>query len=126
MKCIHLDFHTSPTIDGIGENFSAEEFTKTIKEARVELVTVFAKCHHGYSYHPTKANTIHPGLKFDLLGEQLAVCKELGVNAPVYISAGFDEKEYIKRPEWRWLPFPQKERNEEFLNKRKRILVQTN
>ena len=47
---------------------------------------------------------MHPGLSFDLLGAQLEACKEAGVNAPVYISAGFDEKDYDRHPEWRWVP----------------------
>ncbi len=97
---VHLDFHTSPAIPSVGEGFSREQFAEALKRGHVNSITVFSKCHHGYSYHPTKANTIHPGLKFDLLGEQLAVCKELGVNAPVYISAGFDEKEANIHPEW--------------------------
>ena len=89
---VHLDFHTSPAIPSVGERFSREQFAEALKRGHVNSITVFSKCHHGYSYHPTTANEIHPGLKFDLLGEQLAVCRELGVNAPVYISAGFDEK----------------------------------
>ena len=43
MKCVHLDFHTSPDIDNIGELFNKEEFAKTLKEAHVDLITVFAK-----------------------------------------------------------------------------------
>ena len=97
---VHLDFHTSPAIPSVGERFSREQFAEALKRGHVNSITVFSKCHHGYSYHPTKANTMHPGLKFDLLGEQLAVCKELGVNAPVYISAGLDEKEANLHPEW--------------------------
>ncbi len=103
---VHLDFHTSPAIPSVGERFSREQFAQALKRGHVDSITVFSKCHHGYSYHPTKANVIHPGLKFDLLGEQLAVCKELGVNAPVYISAGLDEKEANIHPEWLNKPAP--------------------
>ncbi|MDO4741086.1 MAG: beta-galactosidase trimerization domain-containing protein, partial [Eubacteriales bacterium] len=59
-----------------------------------------SKCHHGWAYHPSKANRIHPNLDFDLLGAQLEACREIGVKAPVYISAGFDEKEVLDHPEW--------------------------
>ena len=52
MNCVHLDFHTSPLIEGIGEKFNKEEFARTLKEANVDLITVFAKCHHGYTYYP--------------------------------------------------------------------------
>ncbi|MBE6791791.1 MAG: beta-galactosidase [Ruminococcaceae bacterium] len=97
---VHLDFHTSPLLT-VGDKFSKEQFQKALKIGHVDSVTVFSKCHHGYSYHPTDVNEMHPGLKFDLLGAQLEACKEIGVNAPVYISAGFDEKDYDTHPEWR-------------------------
>ncbi|MBQ8762657.1 MAG: beta-galactosidase trimerization domain-containing protein [Clostridia bacterium] len=98
---VHLDFHTNGTLP-VGKNFSKEQFQKALKTGHVNSITVFSKCHHGWSYHPTEANEMHPELDFDLLGAQLEACKEIDVNAPVYISAGFDEKEYIKRPEWRY------------------------
>ena len=40
MRCVHLDFHTSPLIEGIGERFDREKFIKTLRDANVELVTV--------------------------------------------------------------------------------------
>ena len=98
---IHLDFHTSEFVP-VGNNFSKEQFQAALKAGHVNSITVFSKCHHGWSYHPTEVNEMHPLLNFDLLGAQLEACKEIGVNAPVYISAGYDEKEYVKRPEWRW------------------------
>ena len=58
MRCVHLDFHTSPAIEGIGSQFNKAEFTKTLKDAGVDLITVFAKCHHGYCYYPTKVGKI--------------------------------------------------------------------
>jgi len=97
---IHLDFHTSEKIDGIGSCFNKKQFQEALKTGHVDSITVFSKCHHGWSYHPTKVNEIHPGLKFDLLGEQLKACAEIGVRAPVYISAGLDEKEAVRHPEW--------------------------
>lgn len=98
---IHLDFHTSELVP-VGNKFSKEQFQAALKAGHVNSITVFSKCHHGWSYHPTEVNEMHPMLDFDLLGAQLEACKEIGVNAPVYISAGYDEKEYLKRPEWRW------------------------
>ena len=31
MRCVHLDFHTSPDIMGIGEKLNKEKFTETVK-----------------------------------------------------------------------------------------------
>ena len=89
---VHLDFHTSEHIPDIGKKFDKKQFQDALKLGHVDSITLFSKCHHGWSYHPTKANRIHPGLSFDLLGAQIDAAHEIGVRTPVYISAGFDEK----------------------------------
>ncbi len=96
---VHLDFHTSEHIEGIGSRFSPENFREALKEGHVNSITLFSKCHHGWSYHPTKVNKMHPHLDFDLLGEQLKVCRELGVRTQVYFSAGYDYKHMLEHPE---------------------------
>ena len=103
---VHLDFHTSGLIPDIGARFSREQFADALRRGHVDSITLFSKCHHGYSYHPTEANEIHPGLSFDLLGEQIEVCRSLGVRAPVYLSAGVDEKEAVRHAEWLLKPSP--------------------
>ena len=97
---IHLDFHTSEKIPGIGSAFSKEQFQRALKLGHVNSITVFSKCHHGWAYHPSQANEIHPNLSFDLLGAEIEAAHEIGVKTPVYLSAGFDEKMARRRPEW--------------------------
>ncbi len=97
---VHLDFHTSEKIKYIGESFDKKEWQDTLKIGHVDSITVFSKCHHGWSYHPTKRNEMHPNLKYDLLKAQIDACKEINVKTPVYISAGLDEKEAVRHPEW--------------------------
>ena len=97
---VHLDFHTSEKIDGIGSCFSKEQFQDALKRGHVNSITVFSKCHHGWAYHPSEANEMHPGLKFDLLDAEIKAAHEIGVKTPVYLSAGFDEKIAHKHPEW--------------------------
>jgi UDP-N-acetylglucosamine pyrophosphorylase len=53
-RCIHLDFHTSEKIKGIGEKFDKTEFINALKEANLDSITVFAKCHHGCLYYPSE------------------------------------------------------------------------
>lgn len=96
---VHLDFHTSECIEGIGSRFSRENFKEALKVGHINSITLFSKCHHGWSYHPTEANLPHPHLCCDLLGEQLAVCEELGVRTEIYISAGFAEQYAYRHPE---------------------------
>lgn len=97
---VHLDFHTSELIEGIGADFSKENFQQMLRLGHVDSITVFSKCHHGWAYHPSEANEMHPYLTFDLLGAQIAAAHEIGVKTPVYLSAGLDEKLARLHPEW--------------------------
>ena len=105
MKCVHLDFHTSPDIPDIGEKFDSEKFTRTVKEANVDLMTVFAKCHHGYTYYPSKISTMHPGLNFNLLQEEIDAIHAAGAKAPIYIPIGWSKKDADEHPEWHHIDF---------------------
>lgn len=97
---IHLDFHTSEKIENIGLNFDPIKFQEALKIGHINSITLFSKGHHGWAYHPTSANKEHPHLSFDLLKAQITAAHEIGVNTPVYISAGLDEKITRLHPEW--------------------------
>ncbi|MHB0857830.1 MAG: alpha-amylase family protein [Anaerolineae bacterium] len=98
---IHLDFHTSPLIPGVGADFDPAEFARTLKDAAVNSVTVFARCHHGLSYYPSQVATPHPTLQRDLLGEMIEACHHEGIQAPIYITVVWDEHAGSTHPEWR-------------------------
>lgn len=97
---VHLDFHTSEAITGVGARFQAEQFRSALRSGCVDSITLFSKCHHGWSYHPTQEGVMHPHLSFDLLGAQLAAADDEGVATRAYVSVGLDEQLYWKRPEW--------------------------
>lgn len=98
---IHLDFHTSPDIPGIGAKFDKKHWQENLKKAHVDSITCFSSCHHGWSYHPTKVGQMHPELSFNLLREQMDACKEINVNVPVYLTAGVNNVASDMHPEWR-------------------------
>lgn len=97
---VHLDCHTGGDIPEMGSKFSKENFQEALKVGHVDSITVFSKCHHGWSYHPTKVGHMHPTLKFDLLKAQIEAAHEIGVKTPVYLSAGLDHRLERKHPEW--------------------------
>ncbi len=97
---VHLDFHTSEKIVGIGSRFDAEEFARTLKEARVNSVTCFSRCHHGMIYHDTKFEARHPHLEINLLAEQIEACHAVDIRVPIYITVGWDEYMYRRHPEY--------------------------
>src|SRR5580692_1127737 len=102
MRQVHLDFHTSPAIGGIGEDFDERRFAVAMKRAHVNSVTVFAKCHHGHLYYNTSRLERHPGLKrgLDLLGRQIRGLHRVGIRAPIYISVQCDEYAANANPQW--------------------------
>jgi len=46
------DFHLPDTIE-VGAAFDATKYAETLKNAQVDVVYVFAKCHYGNSYYYT-------------------------------------------------------------------------
>jgi hypothetical protein len=97
---VHLDFHTAPTITDVGVDFDPHEFAATVQAAQIDSMTVFAKCHHGYSYYPTLVGTRHPHLHFDLLGAQISALQSISVRAPIYLSVLWDDLAGTQHPEW--------------------------
>ena len=100
---IHLDFHTSQHIPEVGADFNAAEFAATMQRAHVNSATIFAKCHHGYTYYPSKVCTPHPTMApgRDLLGEQIEALHRVGIRCPIYITVGWDALLVESHPEWR-------------------------
>ncbi len=102
---IHLDFHTSEMIDSVGADFSQAQFREALRTANVNAINVFAKCHHSWSYYPTKVGYQHPQLKFDLLGEMVKACRAEGVKVFVYLTVGWSANDALRHPEWAALRF---------------------
>jgi putative glycosyl hydrolase-like family 6 (GHL6) protein len=101
---VHLDFHTSPFIPDVASEFDARFFAQTFKRAHVNSVTIFAKCHHGMCYYPTRTGTSHSALKGrDLLGEMIEALHREGIRAPIYTTVAWEEDVAQKHPEWRQL-----------------------
>jgi hypothetical protein len=97
---VHLDFHTSEHIPNVGKFFDKRQFQNALKVGRVNHINLFAKCHHSWSYYPTKVGAAHPNLTRDLLGAQIAACHEIGVRCPIYFTVGWSANDAEVHPEW--------------------------
>lgn len=100
---IHLDFHTSEAIEGIGKDFDAKKFAGTLDQARVNSITCFARGHHGWLYYDSKEfpERIHPNLENkNLLVEQIEACHQKGIRVPIYITVQWDHFTAQQHPEW--------------------------
>ena len=99
---IHLDFHTSEHIEGIGSEFDPEEFASMLERARVNSITCFGRCHHGWIYFDTRAfpERRHPHLTRNLLKEQIEACHARDIRVPIYITVQWDYFTANEHPEW--------------------------
>jgi len=89
---VHLDFHTSEHVEDIAAQFDPDDFARTLERARVNSVTCFARCHHGWIYYDTKINPErrHPHLKRNLLMEQIEACHKRNIRVPIYVTIMWD------------------------------------
>ena len=100
LRRVHLDFHTSEYIEDVGAKFDAEQFKEALKLGHITSVTLFGKCHHGYTYYPSKVCAMHPHLKFNLLKAQIDAARSLGIKTPIYLPLGWSAKDAEEHPEW--------------------------
>ena len=100
---IHLDFHTSELIQGIGKDFDPDAFADTLVQAHVNQVCCFARCHHGMIYYDSQLNPerVHPHLaNRNLLPEQIEACHKRGIRVPIYTTVQWDYYTAQRHPEW--------------------------
>ncbi|MDA0747602.1 MAG: beta-galactosidase trimerization domain-containing protein [bacterium] len=99
---VHLDFHTSEKIAGIGSRFNPETFAATLEEARVNSITCFGRCHHGWMYFDSQAfpERRHPHLERNLLKEQIDACHARDIRVPIYTTVQWDQFTAERHPEW--------------------------
>lgn len=97
---VHLDGHLSPLLDEIGGAFDKKDFQQKLIDSNTAAITLFAKCHHGYTYYPSQVGEMNPALKISLLDEQVAAAREIGVKANIYITVGWSVRDFELHPEW--------------------------
>ena len=99
---VHLDFHTSEAIAGIGSRFDPDVFADTLDRARVNSITCFGRCHHGWIYYDTEAfpERRHPHMERNLLREQIEACHARDIRVPIYLTVQWDQYSAEMHPEW--------------------------
>ena len=100
---VHLDYHNSEHIAGLGAAFDPDEFAATLEAAHVNSITCFARCVHGWMYYDSQAfpERIHPHLSRNLLKEQIEACHARNIRVPIYVAVQWDVFSAEAHPEWR-------------------------
>ena len=89
---IHLDFHTALECGRLETDLTREIFVDTLQMGKVDTINIFAKCHHGYSYYPTRVGTMHPGLKsLTCWGSMIEALHSADIRCPIYVSVKWDD-----------------------------------
>lgn len=97
---VHLDFHTPALPFPLGENFDKAVFQERLLKAAVNSVTLTGRCHHGHIYYETALEARHPQLQNDFLMMEVDACHEVGIRAPIYLTAGWDAFVADRHPDW--------------------------
>ena len=97
---IHQDFHNSTHVPKIGAKFNADEWGDRLLAGNVDAIVVFAKDMHGLFYYPSKYGPVHPGLSFDLLGEQVKACRARKIAVYAYYCTTWDNHMANAHKEW--------------------------
>ncbi|MDN6748917.1 MAG: beta-galactosidase, partial [Staphylococcus equorum] len=98
---VHLDFHTGKLPYDLGKNFNKTDFQETLQSSHINSITLTGRDHHGWVYYQSQNFIQHPQLgKRDFLKEQVDACHEIGIKAPIYLTAGWDAYSASKYPEW--------------------------
>jgi hypothetical protein len=89
-----------PNVTDFAEQFDAKSFARTLKDAKVDFINVFAKCNLGFAYYPTAIGIPYPHMKGDMLGDMVKECHKEGIGVAAYFNIGLDHEMARKRREW--------------------------
>ncbi|MDA0710472.1 MAG: beta-galactosidase trimerization domain-containing protein, partial [bacterium] len=73
-----------------------------LAKARVDSVTCFGRCHHGWIYYETEKfkARMHPHMSRNLLKEQIEACHKRDIRVPIYLTVQWDQYTAERYPEW--------------------------
>jgi len=103
IRRIHMDFHNPEVApDLMIKDFDAKRYVSTLKNAHVNSLVTFTKCHHGNSYYNTKIGHKHSGLPegVDMFGEILKECHLNDIKVIAYYSIMWDSRVERDHPDW--------------------------
>ena len=97
-----IDMHIEDWDESFLSRFDPRTYVDMLTKAHVQAAMVYANSHVGYCYWPTKAGSMHRGLKGrDILGEVVRLCHDEGLSVVVYFTLVYDNWAYDHDPAWR-------------------------
>jgi hypothetical protein len=97
-----VDSHITDHDEAFLSKLTPESFVARMKQTGADSVVVYAWCHNGNCYYPTKAGWMHPGLKGrDFFGETIALLRKEGIVPRAYTTVVYHRAVAIANPAWR-------------------------
>ncbi len=96
---VHLDMHLPEDAPGMFTNFDPVAYVKTLRDADVNSVALFAHCHHGNCYFDTKVGHKHVHLQADYLRELAEECRRHDIATTAYVSCNWNARGQ-EHPDW--------------------------
>lgn len=97
-----IDNHISEDDPSFMAKFDPRSYVAMAKQAGVESAMVYAVCHNGNSYYPTKVGHMHANLKGrDIFGETVALLRQEGIVPIAYYTSIYHNHSAKAHPEWR-------------------------
>lgn len=97
-----IDNHISEDDPAFMTKFDPAQYAAMAKKAGVESSMVYAVCHNGNSYYPTKVGHMHVNLKGrDIFGETVNLLRKAGIVPVAYYTSIYHNHSAKNHPAWR-------------------------
>lgn len=96
-----IDNHITEDDPRFMAGFDPAEYVAMVKKAGVDSAMVYACCHNGNCYYPTKVGHMHDNLKGrDIFRETVCGLKKAGIAAIAYYTVIHHNRSAIDNPQW--------------------------
>jgi len=97
-----IDNHIAESDPLLMSRFDPAQYVDMVKTAEVETAMVYACCHNGNCYYPTKVGHMHANLGGrDIFGETVALLRKEGIVPTAYYTTIFHNHSAKTNPSWR-------------------------
>ena len=101
---ILIDNHITEDDPAFMAKFDLATYVEMVKKAGVDSAMVYACCHNGNCYYPTKVGHMHKNLAGrDIFGEMVSLLRQEGIVPVAYYTVVYHNSSAKNNPDWRCL-----------------------
>ena len=101
-KRLLIDSHITEDDPAFLKHFSVEKYVSMVEKAKVDSAMVYACCHNGNCYYPTKIGHMHKNLNGrDVFGQIIELLRHKGIKPVAYYTVIYHNHSAKNNPAWR-------------------------